>query len=181
MYYNLTRQGQRPQGTDVDGTIVKICSLFEAIETTLRNFPRMGDSNNQGLIDVLVMVFETLPDYTEDARSLSPNAPAYAGGATQFEHNLFLRFVAIKSNWLPCLEVLRRLGERGHKPQIRQNQQRWRGVYRRVYESLVDPRVGFPGDSQQFLLGLRNRLIAMGGKPVRACIHKAILTRYSAI
>ncbi|PPJ57199.1 hypothetical protein CBER1_07023 [Cercospora berteroae] len=145
-------------GTDVDTTIENIQRLFSAIEDTLRNFPRMPDNAKQQLGDIFLSVFRTFRLYDKDMRP--DGAPSYAGGSTQFEYNLLFRFAALKTSWLQCLEVLRRLHGAGYAGLFHARQEGWAAVHREMYVALGN--AGWPRDSGEFITVLHRYLTGLG-------------------
>lgn len=154
-------------GSDVDTTIDNIRRLFHAVEDTLRQFPGMPDNAKQQLGDIFLGVFQTLPLHKQGTRP--QGAPSYAGGSTQFEYNLLFRFAALKTSWLQCLEVLRRLHGAGYAGLFNVRQEQWAGVHREMYNALGN--AGWPRDSGEFITVLHRILTALGGEctsPLRA-------------
>ncbi|GIZ49551.1 hypothetical protein CKM354_001258100 [Cercospora kikuchii] len=145
-------------GNDVDTTIENIRRLFHAVEDTLRQFPGMPDNAKQQLGGIFLQVFQTIPRYKDGTRP--QGAPSYAGGSTQFEYNLLFRFAALKTSWLQCLEVLRRLHGAGYANLFQSRQEDWAGVHRGMYNLLGN--AGWPRDSGEFITVLHRILTALG-------------------
>lgn len=152
------------RGTDVDTTMERIPKMFQAIMDTIHHFPRIERHGLlKRLIAVLIEMLETIVRYTHDVRGRSATQPAYAGGSTQFEYVLYLRFARAKEIYLPCLEVIRFLGSKGHAEFFRQDEARWKALYQALctfHEELGS----FPGESEGFVEGLRQMLEGLGGE-----------------
>lgn len=157
-WYNYTRG---TGGEDVDSTIAQIKALFTAIEDTIRSFPNMSNGSHLALIEILVEVMEMLQLYYQDTRPAG--GIAYAGGASQYEHILWLRFATLDSNWQPCLEVMRRLGQGNCSAHFRHYETRWNNIwmsYRSLHASWKADEV------RHFMFGFRDRLAGMRGMRV---------------
>ncbi|EME80317.1 uncharacterized protein MYCFIDRAFT_78067 [Pseudocercospora fijiensis CIRAD86] len=150
--------GNGGQGEDASGTIRKIRALFVAVEDTIRNFPDMSNGSHLRLIEILVTVFEYISQLHHDVRPAGA-ALAFAGGASQYEHNLWLQFATISGNWQPCLEVMRRLGQLNCSGHFRQKEAAWKSIWaflRNLHATWK------PQEVSNFMIGLRQRLAGMG-------------------
>ncbi|KXT00073.1 hypothetical protein AC578_5800 [Pseudocercospora eumusae] len=153
-YYSYQSGGQ---GEDAGVTIRRIRALFMAVEDTIRNFPNMSNGSNLQLIEILINVFETISRLYRDVRPPGP-AIAFAGGASQYEHNLWLQFATISENWQPCLEVVRRLGQLNCSSLFKQKEAAWKSLWaflRTLHATWKTDEVS------AFLIGLRQRLAGM--------------------
>ncbi|KXS99942.1 hypothetical protein AC579_6231 [Pseudocercospora musae] len=156
-YYSYQSGGR---GEDAGVTIQRIKALFIAVEDTIRNFPAMSNGSHLRLIEILVNVFEIISRLYTDVRPAGA-ALAFAGGASQYEHNLWLQFATISENWQPCLEVMRRLGQMNYCSGLfRQKEAAWKSIWavlRTVHATWKTDEVS------AFMIGLRQRLAGMDG------------------
>lgn len=160
LYY--ASQGKEAQGIDAADTIDSIKSLFEAVRDTLVKFRNLKNDAPQRLVDILLEVLETAWTFRVDARPAG--AQSYAGGSQHFEYNLLLRFAALKSNWMTCLEAIHVLITTGYIEQFRSRKYRWKTMYTTLHSMLGQAKPPYPGESREMLGVLYHRLIAIGGK-----------------